>query len=134
MSNETLYEAMRKEDPQRLTLLQMTLAVAVPMWIERMKKKPWSAIVIRAQECAQVVAEKGDIIQFKSAKKGETANAVNHLAEGVACLAFVPGGVTLFGQHFEAKHEGPPTAVPVTIGDSIVDALTHPKKRRAKLV
>ncbi len=134
MTDTTLYAAMAKEDPQRLTLLQMTLSVAVPMWIERLKSKPWSHIVVRSQACAQVVAEKGDVIQFKSAKKGETANAVNHLAEGVACLAFVPGGVTIFGQHFEAKHAGPPAAVPVTIGDSIVQTLTNPKRgRRAKL-
>ena len=32
----------------------------------------------------------------------ETAAAFNALAEGLACLAFSPGGVTFYGLHFEA--------------------------------
>lgn len=39
---------------------------------------------------------------FRSKRKGETADAFNHLAEGIACLAFAPGGVRLFGSHWEA--------------------------------
>jgi len=88
------------------TLLMGTLAVAVPMWIEQLKLKPWDYIQARASECAQTVAEKGDIIQFRSKKKGESAAAFNALAEGIACLAFLPGGVKIFGEHWEAKHVG----------------------------
>lgn len=87
-------------------LLSVTLSAAVPLWIERLRRKPWKYIMERAAFCGQVVAEKGDIIQFKSKKKGETENAFNHLAEGLACLAFAPGGVRAFGLHFEAKLEG----------------------------
>lgn len=85
-------------------LLQMTLQCAVPFWIERLRDKEWSHVVERARECAQVIAEKGDIILYRSKRRGETAMAFNHLAEGIACLAFSPGGVRTFGLHFEARH------------------------------
>lgn len=79
----------------------MTLQLAVPLWIEQLKKRGWDHILQRAKDCSQVIAEKGDIILFRSNKKGESANAFNHLAEGIACLAFVPGGVRIFGNHWE---------------------------------
>jgi len=88
------------------TLLAGMLEVAVPLWIEELNGKPWEYIQERAKECSQVVAEKGDIILFKSKKKGESAEAFNRMAEGVACLAFAPGGVDVFGLHFEAKLQG----------------------------
>ncbi len=86
------------------TLLTCSLECAVPLWILQLQQQPWSYIAQRAKECSQIVAEKGDIILFRSGKKGETAKAFNALAEGVACLAFVPGGVTLFGCHWQAEH------------------------------
>ena len=84
------------------SLLSSTLQLAVPLWIDQLRRQPWEYIQQRAEVCSQVVAEKGDIILFKSEKKGETAKAFNHLAEGLACLAFVPGGVKIFGGHWEA--------------------------------
>ena len=85
------------------TILEMTLSAAVPLWIEKLKDYEWEYINERAKICSQVVAEKGDIILYKSKKPGGSAEAFNRLAEGTACLAFCPGGVTLFGQHWEAK-------------------------------
>lgn len=82
-------------------LIKASLAVAVPLWVEDLKLMPWSYIQRRAKECSNVVAEKGDIILYRSGKKGASAEAFNRLAEGVACLSFVPGGVTVFGQHWE---------------------------------
>jgi len=35
-------------------------------------------------------------------KEGEQASAFNAMAKAVACLAFIPGGVTVFNQHYEA--------------------------------
>jgi hypothetical protein len=82
-------------------LLKMSLGVAVFMWIHRLKGQPWEHIQERMGICSQHIAEKGDRILFKT--EG-TAEAFNHLAEGIACLSFAPGGVTCFGQHWEAKH------------------------------
>lgn len=84
-------------------LLATALSSAVPLWIEQLRSRDWAYIEQRAKVCSQEIAEHGDNILYRSRKKGETATAFNRLAEGVACLAFAPGGVTIFGQHFDAK-------------------------------
>jgi hypothetical protein len=85
-------------------LLKATLEAAVPLWIAQLRTRPWADIQARAATAAQVIAEKGDVILYKSKTKGESARAFNALAEGLAILAFAPGGVRAFGLHFEAKH------------------------------
>lgn len=88
------------------TLLRLSLMTAVPMW--QMNIRGWSdeRRAERSGICSQAVAEKGDIILYRSKKKGATAGAFNRMAEGVALLSFAPGGVTIFGMHFEANPEG----------------------------
>lgn len=88
-------------------LLSTSLSVAVPLWIAQIQKEGWSweKILEVASRCGQTVASEGDNILYRSKKKGGTAKAFNDLALGMACLAFVPGGVTAFGMHFEAKLE-----------------------------
>jgi hypothetical protein len=82
-------------------LLSISLSAAVPLRIHELTQKPWSEVEALARESAQVVAEKGDVLQFKG--KG-TAEAFNALATGLAALAFAPGGVTFLGLRFEAIH------------------------------
>lgn len=84
-------------------LLKITLALAVPIWIEKVRRYSPAYRAQRARVLGPIVAEKGDVIQFKSKKKGETADAFNALAEGLAILAFAPGGVKFAGMHWEAK-------------------------------
>lgn len=83
-------------------LLADHLAIAVPMWIEKLASTTFDYRARRAHECAQVIGHKGDIILYRSPTKGETAEAFNRLAEGIACAAFQPGGIKCFGHHFEA--------------------------------
>jgi hypothetical protein len=83
------------------TLLATTLEIAVPLWIEELRGLPFEELQRRAKACAEVVAHKGDVILFKG-KKGESAEAFNRLTEGLACLAFAPGGVKAFGMHWQA--------------------------------
>ncbi len=83
-------------------LLRIALSAAVPLWIAEFKHLPWSAVEAIARESGQAVASTGDVIQFKGRKKGESAKAFNHLARGLAALAFAPGGVTFLGDHWEA--------------------------------
>ena len=45
-------------------------------------------------------------ILFGSNKVGETATAFNAMAKAIAALAFMPGGITVFNQHYEAKRDG----------------------------
>jgi len=85
-------------------LLKLTLQAAVPMWIETLKRRPFDDVMRRAAAAGQVIAERGDVILYKSKKKGQTAAAFNSLAEGIACLAFARGGVRFLGLHFEARH------------------------------
>ena len=89
-------------------LLAISLSAAVPLRIMEFQARPWAELKAVALEASQVIAEKGDIILFRGGKKGETAAAFNKLAEGIAVLAFAPGGVRAFGMHFEAKHREKP--------------------------
>lgn len=120
----TLLERMEQADSLKLVLLQSTLSVAVPLRIEEMKKRPWSFIEERARVCGQVIASEGDNILFRSKKEGKTAEVFNRLAEGIACLAFTPGGVKVFGMHFEARVKRP-RPLP-----GIEDVMRKPKKPR----
>ena len=65
----------------------------------------WDEIKKIAEDASQMIAEHGDNILFKAKKKGESAKAFNALAKGIAALSFVPGGVKIFGMHFESKLE-----------------------------
>lgn len=84
----------------RRDLLTTSLLAAVPLWIHRMRDWSPEERCRRSPELADHVAAHGDILQFKSKKRGETAEAFNRLAEGVAILAHQPGGVTVFGLHW----------------------------------
>ncbi len=47
------------------------------------------------------IGSEGDAILYYV--KGKSAEMVNILVDSLAVLAFVPGGVTAFGVHFEAR-------------------------------
>lgn len=97
------------------SLLRTTLALAVPLWVERLRHTPLQELVKRAPEIGQVIAEKGDVIQYKAqTKKGESAAAFNKLAEGIAILSFAPGGITFLGDHWQNTHpdQAPPDPHP----------------------
>ncbi len=57
----------------------------------------------RASAASDLLGSKGDLLMFRGGKKGECAHVFNELTHGLAVLAFMPGGVTAFGQHFEAN-------------------------------
>ena len=78
--------------------LVVSLEVAVPLWVERIR----AGEVVDAPSIAQTIAEKGDVLMFGSKRKGEQAAVFNELAKGIAMLSFCPGGVTTFGLHFES--------------------------------
>lgn len=85
-------------EPKSTPVLLLTLQVAVPLWIHRWKMRPASDRIARAGECAQIIGEKGDVLQFGG--KG-CAEAFNALAESLAILSFSPGGVKFHGLHWE---------------------------------
>lgn len=89
-------------------LLNCCLSEAVPLWftqLEELKKATTDSqfsveLSRRTSESAKILADHGDALMFKTK---ETALAFNALAAGIACLAFCPGGVTVFGIHWEYK-------------------------------
>jgi len=80
--------------------LSIALSCSVPLFVERWRDQTWGDRQRRARECAQIIAEKGDVLQFGG--KG-CAVAFNALAEGLAIASFVPGGVRFAGEHWESK-------------------------------
>jgi hypothetical protein len=86
--------------------MEPLLALAVPMWIERLKTKRFEDFQLRREKILESVCYKGDLLLYGSKKKGETAELFNDLAEGLAWLALIAkGGVTFGEQHWDAEFE-----------------------------
>ena len=91
------------------TLLQDMLQVAIPLHIQELRKQggpsdeEWDA----ATAFGQALAEKGDRLLFGSIVPGETADLFNKMARSAAVLAFLPGGIILFNNHWEANRGVP---------------------------
>ncbi len=87
--------------PHTRVLMTIALEPAVWLWIEKLRGQPTSYILERARVCGQVIAEKGDIIQWRSKTKGASGEAFSRLAEGLAAMALTAqGGVTFLGLTF----------------------------------
>lgn len=86
-------------------LLAIGLSAAIPLRIAELKAKggPDDDDYERARQYSRTLAERGDVLMFRGGKPGEAAELFNRLAEAVAVMAFAPGGITLFGDHWEAK-------------------------------
>jgi len=87
------------------THLGIALSAAVPLCIQEIDAKGGPSVddFSEASQFSQVLGEKGDVLLFGSKKKGEAADLFNRTAKAIAVLSFVPGGVTLFGCHYESK-------------------------------
>ena len=90
--------------PAGTSMLPGIMGIAVPLWINEYQKKggPTDEDRKRATEFSAVLGSKGDIL-LHGGKPGEAAEMFNRTAESVAILAFIPGGVNVFGRHFEVK-------------------------------
>ena len=85
-------------------LLPITLSVAVPLRIEELKQVPFTELMARRPQLVKMIAFHGDDILYHSKRPGDSAKAFNALADAIAVLSFAPGGVTLFGEHWQSKH------------------------------
>ena len=85
-------------------LLSTMMQAAVLLKIEQLKDKggPADADMKKAQETSDMLGERGDILICGGGTKGDRAELFNRTAHAIAMLAFVPGGVDIFGAHFEA--------------------------------
>lgn len=102
--NERMKSAS-ESDKTKSTLFQATLEAGARTSIADLLRTggPSEWHFEQAQAFAQTLGEKGDVLLYGSKKKGETAALMARFCEVVAIMAFMPGGVTLFGLHFEAS-------------------------------
>lgn len=89
------------------SLLKIALSAAVPLLIqqriERGGPRQEDFDNLRAKNIPKLLGEKADILLFGSKKKGETAYIFNEVADAIAMLSFLPGGIDIFGSHWENK-------------------------------
>ena len=83
--------------------LTTMMQAAVPLHVLQLKDKggPDAADMAKAKESSDMLGERGDVLLFGGGKKGECADLFNRTAHAIAVLAFCPGGVDIFGAHFE---------------------------------
>jgi len=86
-----------------------TLELAVMLHVPEMHKSPfedlWEELDATKGETATLLGSKGDILLYRSKKKGETANVFNKVARAVALISIcVDGGITIFGRTFCNPH------------------------------
>ena len=86
-------------------LLELMMVPAVFLRVAAMKEQggPTAEDLRKAQETADILGEHGDVLIHGGGKPGQTADLFNRVAQAIAVLAFVPGGVELFGTRFEAR-------------------------------
>ncbi|MFV2094849.1 hypothetical protein ACFHW1_05070 [Micromonospora sp. LOL_014] len=99
-------------------LLVTSLQATVPWLVRDLQRLPAKVRARRIDQWAAAavdqVGHRGDILQFRGGKPGETAQVWTALARGLAAAAMAPGGITFMGQHWCADH---------TICDKAMEAL-----------
>ncbi|EFH84831.1 hypothetical protein [Ktedonobacter racemifer] len=85
--------------------LAIALSAAVPLRVLGLYERqgPDENDLEAARQVGTLLASKGDVLLFGSQVRGETAKLFNHVAQALAILSFAPGGMTCFGQHFDAQ-------------------------------
>ena len=84
--------------------LSIALSAAVLLRIEDFKQVSWRELDARRPYLLQMIANHGDDILYRSKRVGDSAKAFNALVEAIAILSFMPGGVKIFGTHWQSQH------------------------------
>lgn len=92
----------------RRSQMYETMRLAVWLRVEQLKDRggPTPEDLKEAQETSDILGERGDVLVAGHGKPGEIADQFNRTARAIAVLAFVPGGIEIFGGHFEANPKG----------------------------
>lgn len=85
--------------------LATAIGCAVPLRILEYQARggPTDADRERVRGSAQIIAEQGDRLMYRGNAPGDAARLFNALADGLAVLAFCPGGVRFCGTRYEAQ-------------------------------
>ncbi len=86
-------------DPE---LLLASLDMAVPVRIAELRGLDVEARLRLGRQAAQVIAAHGDLVLYRSKRRGETAAAWAALVTALAVLAFAEGGVAFAGRRWAA--------------------------------
>lgn len=96
------------ETRMKSSLMLMSLQLAVPLWIAELldlddEERAFKIEVWRSA-ALMPIAERGDLLMYGAgqsrSERGQTGTTFNHLARGLAALAFHPGGVKFAGRHW----------------------------------
>jgi hypothetical protein len=109
-SAEEISAPMPGDDPAQMprssaqVLLPIAISAAVPLWVYEISQRggPTADDWKRLPNLGRLIAEQGDHLLHRSPGEGGTAALFNALAEALALLSFVPGGVSFGEQHFDA--------------------------------
>lgn len=95
------------------------LALAVPMWIDKMRWWRAGHRELVAHEIGEEIAASQALVADENpegrvprSERGTVAIGFNLVAQGLALLAFCPGGVVFAGAHWQAE----PGALPAEVG------------------
>lgn len=88
-----------------LSLLSISLSAAVPLRIMKLIREggPTEADFARITSYQKDLTENGADLFFRNTNEDATATRFNQVADAIAVLSFAPGGITIFGQHFDGK-------------------------------
>lgn len=91
-------------------LLRTHLSAMVPIAMMELQAKggPDDLDFERVRTYTTEIGAKGDAILYPVKTRGQSAEMVTKLVEAIAVLAFAPGGINIFGMHFNAS--GIPTS------------------------
>jgi len=86
-------------------LLTMTLGAAVPLRIMELLRKggPNQEDFERITSYQEDLTAHGEDLFFRHETNHATATRFNQVADAIAVLSFVPGGITAFGMHFDGN-------------------------------
>lgn len=81
------------------------LDMAVPLEIARLREQggPSDADWEQARSMAGTLASEADDLLYRSKIRGTSARLAGMVAFQLAVLAFAPGGVRIFGRHWEGQ-------------------------------
>lgn len=88
-----------------MTALPIALSAALPLRILELRERggPTDCDIEHARAFASDLGAHGDVLQFGGGKKGDVARLFSGLVNAVAVLAFCPGGIRIFGAHYEGR-------------------------------
>ncbi len=84
------------------------LDIAVPLRIMLLEDKGGATQedFDRLKGFAERLGSKGDVLLY-GGKPGEAAELFNEVSQAIAVLSYCPGGIKLFGRHWETRKDEP---------------------------